>query len=72
MQPLTLTRQQIDAINRVYTRICQDAEVNGEKPISREDFQKEIQPGGIGMNGAVIVPFAGMFLVIETDGYTHS
>ncbi len=72
MQPSTLTRQQIDAINRVYARICQDAEANGEKPITREAFQKEVQPGGIGMDDAVIVPFAGMFLAIETDGYTHS
>jgi hypothetical protein len=65
------TKQQTDAINRVYARICHDAEINGETPISWEDFQKEIQPT-FGMDGAVVVPFAGMFLAIETDGYTHS
>lgn len=27
---------------------------------------------GLGMDGAAVVPWNGMMLVIETDGYTHS
>lgn len=26
----------------------------------------------IGCDGAIVVPYAGMFLLIERDGYTHS
>lgn len=35
------------------------------------EFAKTVKPT-FGMDGAVIVQWAGMWLAIETDGYTHS
>ena len=34
-------------------------------------FRRTVQQG-LCMDGAVIVPWNGMWLAIETDGYTHS
>lgn len=35
------------------------------------DFRKLVQPT-LGCDGAVVVPWEGMWLCIERDGYTHS
>jgi hypothetical protein len=44
--------------------------VGANKPTYRE-FRKIIIPT-MGCDGAVVAPFAGMFLCVERDGYTHS
>ncbi len=36
-----------------------------------KDFRKEVVPT-FGMDGAVVVPWCGMWICIERDGYTHS
>jgi hypothetical protein len=59
-----LTREQREALKRVYTREWND------KPASYLAFRRTAQSSPL-MN-CVMVPFAGMWLGIETDGYTHS
>ena len=34
-------------------------------------FRRSVE-SGFCMDGAVVVPWCGMWLAIETDGYTHS
>lgn len=41
------------------------------KPMTYKDFRKEVMPT-FGMDDAVVVPWCGMWLCIEKDGYTHS
>jgi hypothetical protein len=35
------------------------------------EFRSTVQPT-IGCDGAVVVPWCGMWVCIETDGYTHT
>lgn len=60
---IKLTRQQRQALKRVYDRQAQ--------AINYRQFRKSVM-GTIGMDNAVVVNWAGMFLAIERDGYTHS
>jgi len=39
--------------------------------MSYREFRRLAQPT-FGMDGAIVVPWCGMWLAIETDGYTHS
>lgn len=59
---MTLTRAQREALKRVWQRL--------EVRPSYLAFRRTVQPyiGG----DCVLVPFAGMWLGIEKDGYTHS
>lgn len=61
---ITLTRAQRGAVKRVWLRHYDD------KPSYRE-FRKSVQPT-FGCNGAVVIRWCNMWLVIERDGYTHS
>lgn len=70
---MILTRAQREALNRIHGRICQDyLSNNPEMPYeclpTYRDIRRTVQPGP----GCVMVPFAGMWLGIESDGYTHS
>lgn len=40
-------------------------------PLTYKQFRRRVQPT-FGCDGAVALPWAGMFLCIEKDGYTHS
>jgi hypothetical protein len=40
-------------------------------PLTYKQFRRSAQPT-FGCDGAVVLPWAGMFLCIERDGYTHS
>jgi len=60
---LILTRAQRGAVKRAWLRM-------NDKPTYRT-FRKSVQPT-FGCDGAVVVPWCGMWLVIERDGYTHS
>lgn len=39
--------------------------------LTYRQFRAMVQPT-FGMDGAVVVPWAGMWLAIEADGYVHS
>jgi hypothetical protein len=60
-----LTKEQKQALKRVWDR---QADTN---PDSYLQFRRLVQPT-FGMDSAIVIPWAGMFLAIETDGYTHS
>ena len=57
------TRAQRIAIMRKWT---QDA--NG---LTYRQFRLKVSPT-FGMDGAIVLPWCGMWLAIEQDGYTHS
>ena len=74
------TRAQRAALKRVFDRTPlfhppvydPDAPVPiPERRVSYRDFRKTVQPT-FGCDGAVTVPWCGMWLCIERDGYTHS
>ena len=71
---IVTTREQRIAIKRVFDRgpiyVTPVAEAMMQ-PISYRRFRKSVA-GTICMGGAVIVNWAGMWLAIERDGYTHS
>ncbi len=55
-------RAQREALLRVYQRDW------AGRPATYRAFRRTVQPGP----GCILVPFAGMWLGIEPDGYTHS
>lgn len=59
---LIITKAQYRALVRVYAR--------GQSPMAFDAFLSTVQ-GAIGID-CLVLPWAGMFLGIETDGYTHS
>jgi len=62
---MTLTPQQRHALLRVYQRA-----LTADTPttLTYLQFRRQVQPGP----GCIMVPWAGMWLGIEPDGYTHS
>ena len=71
---ITTTREQRLAIQRVFDRgpiyTTPVAEAM-KQPISYRRFRSAVA-GTFAMDGAVVLNWAGMWLVIERDGYTHS
>jgi hypothetical protein len=73
---LTLTRQQREALKRIFERFPLDANHDRIKPgdpwtpISYRQFRQAVQP--VICDSAVMVHWCGMWLGIEPDGYTHS
>ena len=61
-------KAQREALKRVFFRINADARRNGTPTTTYRDFRYTVRPGC----GCIMVPFAGMWLGIEPDGYTHS
>ena len=57
------TKAQRQALYRVWGR--------GDMGLTYRQFRATIQ-STFGMDGAVILPWCGMWLAIEQDGYTHS
>lgn len=57
------TRQQRLAIKRLYDRT--------QTSLTYRTFRAQVQPT-FGMDSAVIINWAGMWLCIETDGYAHT
>ena len=66
------TRLQREALLRVYRRVCDESRhrMTAQQYIAftYRAFRKSVQPGP----GCIMVQFAGMWLGIEPDGYTHS
>ncbi len=72
------TRAQREALKRVYERndICAKPDGTPSRMINKRsmtyrDFRKTARPSFDG-SGCIMVPWAGMWLGIEIDGYTHS
>lgn len=59
---VTLSKAQRTALHRVWTRNSCD--------MTYRQFRKQVQP--CFGDKCVIVPWCGMWLGIEVDGYTHS
>lgn len=76
---IKLTKDQQRAVKRVFERgpttpIVTAAEARESVcgvPLTYKQFRRRLRPT-IGLDGAVVLPWAGMFLLIERDGYTHS
>lgn len=60
---MTLTKSQQQALLRVYNRTSLG--------MTYLAFRRTVR-GTFGLDGAVTVPWCGMWLLIEKDGYTHS
>ncbi len=65
------TKEQRAALFRVYNRLEPNESGSISRKPSYREFRKTVQPTFF-CDDAVIVQFAGMWLCIETDGYTHS
>jgi len=64
------TKEQRKAILRVYNRRSWDPTL-ADSRLTYRQFRATIQPT-FGCDGAIVLPWAGMWLCIERDGYTHS
>jgi hypothetical protein len=60
---MLITKAQRQALKRIYLRL--------EFPPSYRAFRRTVEPTFC-MDGCIMVQFAGMWLGIEVDGYTHS
>ena len=60
---IILTRAQRVALHRVYKR--------NPQPITYRQFRRAVTPY-FDSSGCIMVKWCGMWLGIETDGYTHS
>lgn len=61
------TKGQRKALKRVYDRVCRDTPPS-RRPVPYRAFRRAVEPGP----GCIMVRYAGMWLGIEPDGYTHS
>ena len=71
---MTLTREQREALKRVFDRQASIGlpnvdEPGKEKPTYRQFRRRAVRAG---YDNCIMVQFAGMWLGIEPDGYTHS
>lgn len=60
-----LTRQQVDAVNKLYMR-------NPDGASTRLEFFQRVQRAGFGSDSYAAITWCGMYIGIETDGYAHS
>jgi len=72
-----ITAEQKEALGRLYRRYVKDKRARGEFPDSYRTFRRRFSKHYEKHAGAHRVEFlggefAGMFLGIERDGYTHS
>ena len=68
-----LTKAQQQALLKLYNRtpiFLTTEDSNANKPLSYRQFRKTVSPGFLGQY--IMVPWAGMIIGIERDGYTHS
>lgn len=71
---MTLTKEQRIALKRVYDRKpiyvlnTKPPFIPPERPITYREFRKTVHHGW----DCIMVPWCGMWLGIEKDGYTHS
>ena len=66
---MNLTRAQRVALKKVFDLYCASQWRDwNEPPMSYRKFRQLARPGP----GCVMIPWCGMWLGIEPDGYTHS
>ena len=65
------TRNQRKALKMVFDRHPIYEHNDSISPLTYKQFRRGAQPT-FGCYGAVAIYWAGMWLCIETDGYTHS
>ena len=66
---MKLTREQRHAVYRVFTRDSNIALLTTtQRRAAYRTFRRTVQPG----YDCVMLPWCGMWLGIEPDGYTHS
>lgn len=64
---MILTKPQRQAVAKIARRINNERP-EGTPPIPYRTIRRTVQPG----YDCIMMPFAGMWLGIEKDGYTHS
>ena len=71
---ITLTKPQRNAIMRSFSRSdpMPDHPLNKSAWLNRYKAFRKSVGGTFGCDGAVVVQWAGMWLCIEKDGYTHT
>ena len=52
----------------IYRKYCDNPD--GSK--TYREFRAKVQPGGFGSDTYIMIQWCGMWLGIESDGYTHS
>lgn len=67
------TREQRKAIAQIFNRakLFEQDDTGGYYEVRYRQFRKKAQPT-FGCDGAVALPWCGMWLVVERDGYVHS
>jgi hypothetical protein len=65
---IVLTRQQRVALKRLYDRIDTEKFCRTIKPVTYKEFRRSVSKGW----DCVMVYWCGMWVGIETDGYTHT
>lgn len=65
------TKAQRVTIQRLAQRINMSRKEQALRPLSYKQVRSTIQPT-FGCDGAVALPYCGMFVCIERDGYAHS
>jgi len=68
---MRLTRPQSEALKMLHLRHLLQAEERGTRPDTFLQLRRAVGYT-VGLDGAVVLPFSGMWLCIETDGYCHS
>ena len=63
------TKAQRKALRKIHQRIL-DGQPPSKKPVPYRQFRRACAPAFF--DGVVMAPFAGMWLGVERDGYTHS
>lgn len=70
------TRKQREAIALVVDRTLPRKAIQTQREahewLDAYRARRESAQPTIGMDGAIVMPWAGMWLAIETDGHTHS
>lgn len=66
---ITLTRKQREAIHKLYIREVTSAEIDSHRTART---YREIRRSVVPSFDCIMVPWCGMWLGIESDGYTHS
>lgn len=66
---MTLTKAQRQALKKIHQRIVDETRPS-RRPTPYRQFRRSCAPAFF--DGVIMVPFAGMWLGVERDGYTHS
>jgi hypothetical protein len=68
---MKITKAQQKAIKRLYDRAPMYKRLGDEERISYKEFRKTAMPT-CGCDNAIAISWAGMWVCVETDGYSHT